>query len=109
MLQAYFHSGITLNTMRSLLSSGFADLHNPRSWRLGHVRSPALHQAFETVVDRLEDALDFMRVVGADPTPSSSSSSSSNQAGLASTLQVSERPRKRGVSRDKERLTNCCK
>lgn len=82
LLQAYFHSGVTLNNMRSLLSNGFADLHHPRKWHLGNVRSPALHDAFEAVIDRLEDALDFMRVVGADPTAHA-------EGGLVSSLHVS--------------------
>jgi 3-deoxy-7-phosphoheptulonate synthase len=65
-LSAYFHSSTTLNFIRAILSSGFADLHNPRSWSFSHVRSPALQSAFENIVERLEDALDFIRIVGAD-------------------------------------------
>ncbi|KAH8916446.1 DAHP synthetase [Atractiella rhizophila] len=63
--QSYFHSSSTLNYMRSLLSSPrFASLHHPLSWSLSHVRSPALQQAFERIVDNLTDALDFIDVVG---------------------------------------------
>lgn len=82
LLSAYFHSGITLNSMRGLLAGGFADLHSPRQWSLAHVRSPTLHSAFENVVDRLEDSLDFMRVIGADP-----SAGSASGEGFASSLQ----------------------
>jgi 3-deoxy-7-phosphoheptulonate synthase len=38
-----------------------------------HVRSPALYAAFETIIERIEDSLDFMRVVGADPATSGGS------------------------------------
>lgn len=64
--RAYFHSAATLNCIRSLLSSGFADLHNPRSWSLSHVRNPELAKSFETIVERLEDSLDFLKVIGGE-------------------------------------------
>ena len=64
--RAYFHSASTLNCIRSLLSSGFADLHNPRSWSLSHVRNPELAASFESIVERLEDSLDFLKVIGGE-------------------------------------------
>ncbi|KEI40431.1 uncharacterized protein L969DRAFT_425409 [Mixia osmundae IAM 14324] len=66
LLQAYFHSATTLNFVRAVLSSGFADLHHPRSWSMAHVRSPELARSFESVIERLEDSLDFIRVIGGD-------------------------------------------
>ncbi|ORY31296.1 putative family II 2-keto-3-deoxy-D-arabino-heptulosonate aldolase [Naematelia encephala] len=62
LLGAYFHSTATLNYIRALLSSGFADLHKPLDWSFSHVRSPDLQQAFSTVIDSLQDSLNFMRV-----------------------------------------------
>ncbi|KAJ9091448.1 hypothetical protein QFC19_009088 [Naganishia cerealis] len=62
LLSAYFHSSATLNYIRALLSSGFADLNTPRQWSFSHVRSPSLQKAFEEVIDSLMDSLDFMRV-----------------------------------------------
>lgn len=47
--RAYFHSTTTLNYIRSLLTSGFASLHNPRDWSLSHVRSPALRSVFHSL------------------------------------------------------------
>ncbi|EPQ32230.1 uncharacterized protein PFL1_00427 [Pseudozyma flocculosa PF-1] len=67
LLQAYFHSAATVNHIRSELSSGLADLHAPRQWSFQHVQSRALQDEFESVVDSLTDALDFMRTIGADP------------------------------------------
>ncbi|KAJ9477909.1 Phospho-2-dehydro-3-deoxyheptonate aldolase [Pseudozyma hubeiensis] len=74
LLQAYFHSAATLNHIRSELASGLADLHAPRQWSFQHVQSSALQAEFESVVDSLTDALDFMRTIGADPSTFSSSS-----------------------------------
>ncbi|WVF70757.1 hypothetical protein IAT40_005551 [Kwoniella sp. CBS 6097] len=62
LLGAYFHSTATLNYIRTLLLSGFADLHKPLDWSFSHVRSPELHQAFSAVIDSLKDSLDFMKV-----------------------------------------------
>ncbi|KAG8905297.1 hypothetical protein FRB99_000270 [Tulasnella sp. 403] len=67
LLSAYFHSTTTLNYVRSLLTSGFASLNNPRDWSLSHVRSPALRQEFEAISNGLADALGFVRTIGADP------------------------------------------
>lgn len=64
--RAYFHSASTLNCIRSLLASGFADLHNPRSWSLSHVRNPDLARSFESIIERLEDSLDFLKVIGGE-------------------------------------------
>lgn len=74
LLQAYFHSAATLNHIRSELVSGLADLHAPRQWSFQHVQSRALQAEFESVVDSLTDALDFMKTIGADPSTFSSSS-----------------------------------
>lgn len=64
--RAYFHSAATINYIRALLDSGFADLHNPRSWKLSHVHNKELATAFDDIVERLEDSLDFLKVVGGE-------------------------------------------
>ncbi|KAI8808264.1 DAHP synthetase [Cladochytrium replicatum] len=71
LLQAYFHSSATINYVRALLASGFADLHKPEmwdidAWALDHVRSPAVRLEYQHIVERLRDALDFMRTIGAE-------------------------------------------
>ncbi|KAF9384357.1 hypothetical protein CPC16_008459 [Podila verticillata] len=50
-----------------LLGYGFADLHHPSNWNLHHVKSATLRQEYQSIVDRLTDALDFMQTIGADP------------------------------------------
>lgn len=62
LLGAYFHSTATLNYIRTLLQSGFANLNKPLDWSFSHVRSPELQQAFSSVVESLQDSLDFMNV-----------------------------------------------
>ncbi|ORX63036.1 DAHP synthetase [Hesseltinella vesiculosa] len=66
LLGAYFHSAATLNYIRSLLDSGFADLHDPSTWNLDHVQSSQVRSEYEAIVHQLTDALDFMKTVGAD-------------------------------------------
>lgn len=72
LLGAYFHSAATLNYLRSILNSGFADLHRPTEWSLHHVVSKSARKEYSSIVKSLLDALDFMKTVGADSTTSSS-------------------------------------
>ncbi|CAO3646008.1 unnamed protein product [Cunninghamella blakesleeana] len=74
LLGAYFHSAATLNYVRTLLDSGFADLHKPSTWNLSHVESHDVRGEYQAIVNQLTDALDFMKTVGAD----SSSTTSQN-------------------------------
>jgi len=64
--RAYFHSATTLNYLRALLSSGFASLHSPQEWSLGHVRSSTLLKEYTQTVTSVLDCLDFMAHIGAD-------------------------------------------
>ncbi|KAF7726615.1 hypothetical protein EC973_008579 [Apophysomyces ossiformis] len=66
LLGAYFHSTATLNYVRTLLDSGFADLHDPTNWNLDHVRSETVRSEYQEIVSQLTDALDYMRTIGAD-------------------------------------------
>lgn len=62
LIAAYFHSAATLNYIRTLLSSGFADLHKPLEWSFSYVRNPELQQQFMDVVENLQDRLEFMKI-----------------------------------------------
>ncbi|CAM0135117.1 hypothetical protein VKS41_000303 [Umbelopsis sp. WA50703] len=70
LLSAYFHSAATLNYVRAILDSGFADLHKPHAWNLDHVRSGDTRKEYQAIVDRLTEAMDFMHTIGADSLPS---------------------------------------
>ncbi|EGG01324.1 uncharacterized protein MELLADRAFT_53650 [Melampsora larici-populina 98AG31] len=64
LLMAYYHSSATINYIRSLLGSGYADLHRPSAWSFAHVRSPELQSKYEEIIQRLQDSLSFMKTVG---------------------------------------------
>ncbi|KAL1412635.1 hypothetical protein Q8F55_000382 [Vanrija albida] len=62
LLGAYFHSAASINYIRTLLASGFADLHKPLDWSFSHVRSPELQEAFSSVIESLQESLSFMKI-----------------------------------------------
>ena len=64
LISAYHHSAATLNYARALVDGGFADLHHPHHWDLGFVRSSANRAAYEDIVDRIRDAIDFVESTG---------------------------------------------
>ena len=66
LVQAYFHSASTLNFIRASLSSGFADLHKPLDWELGHVKDEKILAEYTHIVESITGNLRFMRTVGAD-------------------------------------------
>ncbi|KAJ2778307.1 hypothetical protein H4R18_004670 [Coemansia javaensis] len=65
LLSAYFHSASTVNYVRLLLDSGFADINKPEAWDLGHVRNKEIRREYQAIVNGLTDALGFMGVIGA--------------------------------------------
>ena len=66
LLDAYFHSATTQNYLRAVAQNGFADLHAPLDWSLGHVRDPSLRKDYQVAVDRIRDSLDIISIIGAD-------------------------------------------
>ncbi|SZF02825.1 unnamed protein product [Blumeria hordei] len=66
LVEAYFHSASTLNFIRGSLSTGFADLHTPLTWELGHVHDLQLKEKYSQIVKSILDSLRFMRTIGAD-------------------------------------------
>jgi 3-deoxy-7-phosphoheptulonate synthase len=68
LLEAYQHSALTLNFIRSLVDGGFADLHHPEYWDLSFMRhaslSPAVRSEYERMTRNLADGLRFMEALG---------------------------------------------
>lgn len=68
MLDAYAHSGLTLNFVRSLSAAGFADLHHPEYWDmdfLSRADLPAeLREEYEQTTEKLSEAMRFMEALG---------------------------------------------
>ncbi|PFH56597.1 hypothetical protein XA68_16268 [Ophiocordyceps unilateralis] len=67
LVRAYHHSAATLNYIRASIASGIADLHRPLDWGLGHVRDPALKQAYSAIASSIRKTLRFLQVINARP------------------------------------------
>ena len=65
--RAYNYSAATLNYVRTALSSGFADLHRPLDWSLGHVRDPKLKEKYSTIASSIQQTLRFLQTINARP------------------------------------------
>ncbi|MDQ3035964.1 MAG: 3-deoxy-7-phosphoheptulonate synthase [Myxococcota bacterium] len=68
LLAGYQHAAMTLNFVRSLTDSGFADLHHPEQWDLAffeHASLPArLREEYQRTSRQLSEALRFMEALG---------------------------------------------
>ncbi len=64
LVSAYFHSSATLNYIRGLLESGFADLHNPYSWNLHSIEESDAWPRYSRIVNGIVDAVSFMESFG---------------------------------------------
>lgn len=68
LIQAYQHAALTLNFIRSLTETGFADLHHPEYWDVtffqnSHV-SREVREKYERMLGELSEAIRFMEAVG---------------------------------------------
>ena len=63
MLQAYAQSAASLNLLRAFSQGGYADIHHVHSWTLGFLDGDGAEK-YETVANRISDALDFMTAAG---------------------------------------------
>ncbi|PVU96151.1 hypothetical protein BB559_002494 [Furculomyces boomerangus] len=68
LIDAYFHSAATLNYIRSLLGSNFADLNFPQKWDLDWVKHENVRTEYKDIIYRLADSFDFMRTIGVENT-----------------------------------------
>ena len=64
LLASYFHSAATINHVRALIESGFADLRRPYSWNLETMEKGRNWPEYKGVVDRILDAIGFMESFG---------------------------------------------
>ena len=68
LVQAYQHSAMTLNFIRSLLDGGFADMHHPEYWDLSFFEhadlSPQRRDEYRRISQSLAEALEFMEAIG---------------------------------------------
>ncbi len=64
MERAYFHSGATLNMLRGLAHGGFANLEQIHAWNLDFAHQSPQGQRYESLSQKVQEALRFMRVLG---------------------------------------------
>eukprot|EP00730_Choanoeca_flexa_P003629 TRINITY_DN1145_c0_g1_i1.p1 TRINITY_DN1145_c0_g1~~TRINITY_DN1145_c0_g1_i1.p1 ORF type:complete len:473 (+),score=117.76 TRINITY_DN1145_c0_g1_i1:163-1581(+) len=79
--EAFMYSTATMNYVRGLMSSGFADLHRPETWDLSFVKHDGKREKYEEMIKEILRALEFMEACGAgdDPTISQASLYSSHE------------------------------
>lgn len=63
MLEGYHYSALTLNYLRALVDSGFANLLHPEYWQLDFVQHSPLAVEYQTMVNSLREALNFLKTV----------------------------------------------
>lgn len=60
-------------------------MHHPQQWALDHVQSSATRTAYEQLVERMTDALDFLKTVHAEVGPRPSLDKPANSSLTAGT------------------------
>lgn len=63
LISGYNHATMTLNFIRSLLTSGFASLHHPQRWDLSFFDSSAQKDEYQMIVNSLGDSLEFLETI----------------------------------------------
>jgi 3-deoxy-7-phosphoheptulonate synthase len=63
LLRGYERAALTFNFVRSLVDSGFADLHHPENWDLDFVSHSSSAAQYQNIVQRVADSLDFFESV----------------------------------------------
>ena len=104
MVEAYWHAGLTLNFVRSLLDAGFADIHHPEYWELGFLKHAALRPevrgAYEKLTAQVHDGLRFMRAMeggGADAASATQGGAGAGSGAGAGIGAAATSPSTRGV------------
>ncbi len=64
LLRGYGRAAMTLNFIRALSESGFADLHHPENWDLDFVSHSPLSNEYHKAVKDLSNSLRFMETLG---------------------------------------------
>ncbi len=63
LLRAHACSALTMNFVRSLADSGFADLHHPEYWDLGWVEHSPLAAAYQRIAHDIDRSLRFLETL----------------------------------------------
>jgi 3-deoxy-7-phosphoheptulonate synthase len=64
LLQGYYLSASTMNILRAFTRGGYAALHRVHAWNNEFVKRSPMGQSYERLAKHIDDALNFMQVVG---------------------------------------------
>lgn len=64
LLSGYFHAAATLNHLRALSTSGFADLQHPEYWNLDFAQSSPMAEAYQQIAKSIGVTLAFIKTIG---------------------------------------------
>lgn len=67
LLKGYERAALTLNFVRALADSGFADLHHPEYWDISFAKSSKNWPEYERLVDSIRDSIQFVEAVTGRP------------------------------------------
>tara|TARA_R110001606_G_scaffold386295_1_gene550248 strand:- start:808 stop:2154 length:1347 start_codon:yes stop_codon:yes gene_type:complete len=67
LVQVYNQSASTMNLLRAFAQGGFADLHQVHQWNLDFLNTSPAGSRFQSVADKIDDALQFMEACGIGP------------------------------------------
>ncbi len=63
MLQGYYHAALTINYVRTLLESGFADLQHPEQWALDFAEASPLAADYQTMASAMSQTLELLKAL----------------------------------------------
>src|SRR5262245_57141968 len=66
-IMAYRQSAATLNLLRAFAQGGYANLEHVHKWTLGFLKDGPAWEHYQTLADRITEALGFMRACGINP------------------------------------------
>jgi 3-deoxy-7-phosphoheptulonate synthase len=66
LLKGYFLAASTMNIMRAFTLGGYAALHRVHAWNNEFVKNSPQGQSYEKIARQIDQALNFMRVIGID-------------------------------------------
>src|SRR4029079_13320497 len=66
-IMAYRQSAATLNLLRAFAQGGYANLEHVHKWTLGFLKDGPAWERYQTLADRITEALGFMRACGINP------------------------------------------
>ncbi len=64
LLQGYYLSASTMNILRAFTRGGYGALHRVHAWNNEFVKRSPMGQSYERLAKHIDDALNFMRIIG---------------------------------------------